>query len=50
MNLEVYNISNIMPNDGGGEQIMRLARQITPNIAFHLPKNTNIFEVKIYII
>jgi len=46
MKLEEYKFSYLMPENGGGEHILHLARQITPNIALHLPKNINIFDVK----
>lgn len=46
MDLEEYKLSYIMPEKGGIKQMMSLARQITPNIALHLPKNTNIFDVR----
>lgn len=45
MNLEEYKLSNVMPKDGGIDRMLCLARQITSNIAIHLPKNTNIFDV-----
>lgn len=45
MTLEEYRLSHIMPEYGGGEHMLFLARQITSNIALHLPKNTNIFDV-----
>lgn len=48
MQLEEYKLSNLMPDNGGGENILCLARQITSNLAIHLPKNTNIFDVKKY--
>lgn len=48
MNLDEYKLSCMMPESGGGEHVMNLARQITSNIALHLPKNTNIFDVKIF--
>lgn len=46
MNLEEYKLSNVMPEKGGIQNILSLARKITSNIALHLPKNTNIFDVK----
>lgn len=46
MDLEEYKLSHIMPEKGGIKQMMSLARQITSNIALHLPKNTNIFDVR----
>jgi len=46
MQLEEYKLSNIMLENGGGEHVLQLARQITSNIALHLPKNINIFDVK----
>lgn len=46
MNLEEYKLSHIMPEKGGIKQMMSLTRQITSNIALHLPKNTNIFDVR----
>lgn len=46
MNLEEYKLSYLMPENGGIEQILSLARNITLNVALHLPKNTNIFDVK----
>lgn len=30
---------------GGGYGIFKLVKNIAPNIAFHLPKTTNIYEV-----
>lgn len=45
MNLEEYKLSYVMPKDGGIDRMLCLARQITSNIAIHLPKNTNIFDV-----
>jgi len=44
--LEEYKMSYIMPEKGGIKEIMSLTRQITSNIALHLPKNTNIFDVR----
>ncbi|XP_026809384.1 trimethylguanosine synthase-like isoform X2 [Rhopalosiphum maidis] len=44
MNLEEYKLSYIMPEKGGIKHMMSLTRQITSNIALHLPKNTNIFD------
>jgi len=38
-----------MSNDhdvGGGFAIFDIVKTIAPNIAFHMPKNTNILEVK----
>jgi trimethylguanosine synthase len=46
MNFEEYKLSNVMPENGGIQNILSLARKITSNIALHLPKNTNIFDVK----
>jgi 23S rRNA G2445 N2-methylase RlmL len=48
MNLEEYKLSYIMPEKGGIKHMMSLTRQITSNIALHLPKNTNIFDVRQY--
>lgn len=48
MDLEEYKLSYIMPEKGGIKQMMSLTRQITSNIALHLPKNTNIFDVRQY--
>jgi len=44
MNSEEYRLPNIMPENGGGEYLLSISRQITSNIAFHLPKNINIFD------
>lgn len=44
MDPEEYKLSYIMPEKGGVKQMMSLTRQITSNIALHLPKNTNIFD------
>ncbi|XP_025421482.1 trimethylguanosine synthase-like [Sipha flava] len=44
MNFEEYKLSNVMPENGGIQNILSLARKITSNIALHLPKNTNIFD------
>jgi len=44
--LEEYKMSYIMPEKGGIKEMMSLTRQITSNIALHLPKNTNIFDVR----
>lgn len=49
MNLEEYKLSYLMPENGGIENMLSLARQITLNVALHLPKNTNIFDVNKYI-
>lgn len=49
MSLDEYKLSHLMPENGGGEHILSLARQITSNIAIYLPKNTNIFDVCNYI-
>lgn len=46
MNLEEYKLSYIMPEKGGIKHMMSLTRQISSNIALHLPKNTNIFDVR----
>lgn len=46
MDLEEFKLSYIMPKKGGIKQMMSLTRQITSNIALHLPKNTNIFDVR----
>lgn len=46
MNLENYRLSNIMAKNGGGEYLLFLTRKITSNIALHLPKNINIFDVR----
>jgi len=46
MDPEEYKLSYIMPEKGGVKQMMSLTRQITSNIALHLPKNTNIFDVR----
>lgn len=46
MNIKEYKLSNIMPENGGGEHLLSLARQITLDIAFYLPKNINIFDVR----
>lgn len=48
MNLDQYKLSYIMPENGGGDNLLCVARKITSNIAIHLPKNTNIFDVKKY--
>lgn len=45
MNLDQYKLSYIMPENGGVENLLNVARKITSNIALHLPKNTNIFDV-----
>ncbi|KAL5241731.1 hypothetical protein ACI65C_009141 [Semiaphis heraclei] len=42
--LEEYKMNYIMPEKGGIKEMMSLTRQITPNVALHLPKNTNIFD------
>lgn len=44
MNLEEYKLSYIMPEKGGIKHMMSLTRQISSNIALHLPKNSNIFD------
>ncbi|XP_050442118.1 uncharacterized protein LOC126846570 [Adelges cooleyi] len=44
MNQEEFNLSNIMPEYGGGDNLLSVAKQITSDIALHLPKNTNIFD------
>jgi len=49
MNSEEYRLPNIMPENGGGEYLLSISRQITSNIAFHLPKNINIFDVNMTI-
>lgn len=49
MDLEDYKLSRIMPENGGGEHLLSLTRQITPDIALHLPKNINIFDVRNYL-
>jgi len=46
MNLENYRLYNIMAKNGGGEYLLSLTRKITSNIALHLPKNINIFDVR----
>lgn len=48
MDLEDYKLSRIMPENGGGEHLLSLTRQITPDIALHLPKNINVFDVRNY--
>lgn len=45
MNLDQYKLSYIMPEYGGTENLLNLTRKITSNVALHLPKNTNIFDV-----
>lgn len=45
MNHDQYKLSDIMPENGGMENVLRVSREITSNIAIHLPKNTNIFDV-----
>ncbi|XP_050520681.1 uncharacterized protein LOC126894061 isoform X2 [Daktulosphaira vitifoliae] len=50
MNLEEYKLSNIMPENGGVKKLLSVARNITTEIALHLPKNTNIFDVRIIFI
>jgi len=42
-------IKTIDHDFGGGFTIFNIVKTIAPNIAFHMPKNTNILEVK-YII
>ncbi|CAH1714843.1 unnamed protein product [Aphis gossypii] len=42
-----YSIKITMCNDhnvGGGFTIFHIVKTIAPNIAFHMPKNTNILE------
>ncbi|XP_025203450.1 uncharacterized protein LOC112600441 [Melanaphis sacchari] len=40
-----YTIESMCPGDfGGGFNIFEIVKTIAPNIAFHMPKTTNIFE------
>lgn len=43
---ESYSLASMCDNYyGGGFGIFELVKQIAPRIAFHLPRNTNIYEV-----
>lgn len=41
----MFNIEDMMPNEGGGKFLYEITRRITENIAYFLPKNINVQEV-----
>lgn len=43
----MFKIENIMSNDGGGKHLYELTRQITKNIAYFLPKNIDVEQVRL---
>lgn len=45
LNKESFSLRSMCMENGGGKHILKLAKLISPNIAIHLPKTTNIREV-----
>jgi len=44
---KIYSLKSMCHSHfGGGFDIFKLAKTVAPNIAFHMPKNTDISEVK----
>jgi len=45
-NYEIYSIESMCEKHfGGGFDIFNKVKSVAPNIAFHMPKTTNIYEV-----
>lgn len=42
---KMFNIEDMMPNEGGGKFLYEITRRITENIAYFLPRNINVQEV-----
>lgn len=40
-----FSLRSICRKNGGGARILKIARSISPNVAVHIPKTTNIREV-----
>lgn len=44
LNIDVFKLSHMFRSQGGGQRLLQIAREISPKVAIHLPRNIDIKE------